>query len=825
VAVKRTGPGWTDTPEGRERLRREARAAAALNHPRLAAVHDVIETEQGPHVVMEYVEGETLAAVLKRGAVPTERALQIGIELAEGLAVAHAGGVIHRDLKPGNVMLTVDGHVKILDFGLARQTSSLKAPGTTPLTVPGGWLGTPGYCAPEQLLGHPADERSDLFSLGAVLYELFTGARPFDSTDAIAMAATMARPVTPPARLRPEVARPVSDLIVRLLHPEPSQRPRSAEEVRTVLSAAYAASSSASTAKQALGGRRVPRRTVWIALGLLAIVVAGVAYYRWRQGFAVTASPARPLVLAVLPLENMTGDRANEFLGNGFADSLITDLSTVPGLTVLSRAAVREAGAGSPSVLASDLGANWLLGGSVQGTRDRFRVNLALTGADGTVAWSRHFDGSLSSVLDLQPQLAQAVGDALPLRVGTAARERLARAPTNNVEALAAYWRGRQLLENPDDEQSVKAAIDAFNEAVTLDPRFASAYAGLADASWSRYTQTRDASWVSRTLDASQKALDLDPNQPAVWVARATVHRGTGATKEALEDIDRALQQQPAYDDALRLRARTLSDLGRHDEAAAAMQQALALRPDYWGNHEALGSVFWRAGRRSEAIDAYQKALGLKPDVARVHYNLGIVYQDEGQFDRALAAYKKAASITPAAPPFSAIGTIEYARGDYAAALQSFQQAARLAPNFAIYQRNIGDTWVHLQQPARAKEAYRRAADLTRADLKVNPNNPEQMARLAVYLAKSGEFGESEQWIERSLAGEGRTYEVYYRDAVAYAIMGRGDAALEHIARALGMGASRSRVQQEEDFAALRGDPRFKQLLANESGGEKRSPR
>ncbi|HSL20778.1 MAG TPA: tetratricopeptide repeat protein [Vicinamibacterales bacterium] len=828
VAVKRTSGGWTDSPEGRERLRREARAAAALNHPRIAAVHDVLETSEGPQVVMEYVEGETLSSVLRRGRVPLERALQIGIELAEAVGAAHANGIVHRDLKPANVMITMDGHVKVLDFGLAKHRPPIveRAPKATPLTAPGEWLGTPGYTAPEQFLGSAADHRSDLFSFGAILYELFTGRRAIEATDALSLAAAISRPIPPASQIDRALPQPIAEVIDRLLKLQPSDRPRSADEVRTILSAAFSATSRTRTAR---ADRRASAHRiatwVWAVVALVLVLAGTAAYMKWRSSAGVTAATGRPVVLAVVPLDNLTGDASNDFLGSGFAASLITDLSPLPGLTVLSRAAVREAGAsGEPARIARQLGATLVLGGDVHRSADQLRVNLVLTAADGSIVWSDAFSGRYSALLDLQPQLAEAVSAGLPLRLSADARERLAQAPTNNVEALAAYWRGRQLMEKPDDQAAVRGAFEAFRHAVSLDQRFAAAQAGLAEAAWQRYVQTRDAQWADRALEATDRALALDPRQPSVWISRATVHRGTGRTVEALVDLDRALELQPNSDEALRLKGRLLVDQGKVQEAVSVLEQAIARRPQYWGGYDALGAALYFAGRRREAIKAWERAAELRPDVSRSYHNLGIAYREEGNLDKALEYYRKAVEITPMPQAYSAIGEVHYLRGEYEAALASFAEAARLAPNESTLRRNLGDTYRRLKNDARAREAYEEAVRLARADLQVNPNSAVTKSRLAVYLAKLGRAGEAQNHAAEALASADRSRDVHYRVAVVYALTGHRDAAFDQLERAIALGYSPLRVREDEDLAILQDDPRFTLLLARPRAGENRRP-
>jgi eukaryotic-like serine/threonine-protein kinase len=831
VALKRVGGGWNDTDAGRDRLRREARAAAALNHPRIAAVYDVLETEAGPHLVMEYVEGETLSTLLRRERLTVERTLQIALELTEAIAAAHDAGIVHRDLKPSNVMIARDGHVKVLDFGLAK----LRAPdpASRPLTGSGMSLGTPGYSAPEQLLGQKADHRSDIYSLGAILYEMCAGRPAFDGAEATAFSAAITTRVTPPSQWNPSVPRPVDELICRALSPSPDKRPQSLHEVRTILSAAFAAIGDARTTSAAAGGSSgIPLLRFSPAMAALAIVLivamAGVAaYLRWGRAAPVTlpGEGAQGPVVAVLPLENLSANPEHEYVAAGIADSLITDLTGLPGIIVLSRAAVREVGGERDITKAArQLGATYVFHGTVQHAVDNMRVNLRLAGADGGQLWTRAFVGPSEDLFGLQRRLAEAASEPLRVSLTEAQRDRLGRRPTKHVSALAAYWRGRDLLERTEAPGSAAAAVKAFEEAVELDSGFALAHAGLAEAAWVSYNQTKDTEWVDRALAASSRAVDLDAGQPLVWISRAQVLRGLGRHEEALRDLEQALKLEPADPDALQRKGRLLSDLGRREEAIEVLREAIAVRPGYWGNYDALGGVYYFLGRREEAVQMFERVIELQPDSLRGHTNLGAVYQALGQQERALESYRTAVKIAPVWQAYANIGVILRDRGEHEAALASLQEAAKLAPNHASVRLNIGDTWQRLGNAEKARAAYAEAVALMRRDLEVNPNHSPTMGLLAVLLAKLGERREAAQLIARALAADPRNHNLHYRAAVVHALSAQPDAALDALEQALALGYSRALVPNDQDLQSLHGNPRFTRMLASTDAAGQRRP-
>jgi serine/threonine protein kinase len=341
VALKTVKSAEADTTEGRQRLMREARAAAALNHPHIATVHDVLDVEGKVIVVFEYIEGDTLAARLQRGPLSIAEAVEVAWQLADALATAHGQGVIHRDLKPSNVVLSPDGRAKVLDLGIARLVpAGHDIHASVPGTVGGGLVGTPGYAAPEQYLSRNVDGRADLYSLGVMLYEMIAGSRPFAGHDAVALATSVLRETAPKLASSTDVFVPsrLEALVARLLDRDPARRPSSGDEVLVELSPLRDIESSPLARRTLLLRRRVPKSAIAAtAITVLALLIL-LARLQWN---ATRTGPPMPVV-AVLPLANISGDTANDYLGAGLAESLITSLAAAPSVTELSRSAVEE---------------------------------------------------------------------------------------------------------------------------------------------------------------------------------------------------------------------------------------------------------------------------------------------------------------------------------------------------------------------------------------------------------------------------------------------------------------------------------------------------
>jgi eukaryotic-like serine/threonine-protein kinase len=815
VALKTFAGEAASTPQGRDHLLREARAAARLSHPNIAAVHDVLDIEGELVIVFEYVEGETLAARLRRGRLAVADALHIAQQLADGLAAAHAQGVIHRDLKPANVMLMHDGRAKILDFGIAHSLSR-ETEETSPTLLPtaGLYAGTPAYAAPEQWLGEPLGPYTDVFALGLVLFEMLGGRRPFDAESRLALMQQVIEAPRPRIReINPHVPPSVDALIHGALAPNAAQRPPTARDVANVL---HAIEHDVGTVNYKPAGRIAARVGPW-SIAAIVVLIAVIA------ALVATLGRSRPLpgkppvpVVAVLPLSNMTGSAANEYLTAGIADSLTTSLASLDGITVLSRAGVmgvwgREK---RPSELAKELGASYLVEGAVQQAGDRVRLSINLVRPDNSVQWAESVEGVLESVFELQSRLAASLGRALSVQLSAAERAKLAEQPTGNRDALSAYWRGRALLDRRDVKGNTEAALGAFDQAVRLDPNFAIAHAARGEALWFRYVDTREPSAAQEAIAAGYTALRLDPNRANVRYSLAVSLAGSGRLDEAIDELQRALALQPNYDDARRELGNALAVKGRLDEAVVEYRKAIELRPNFWGHYSSLGVNLYRAARYDEAIEAFKKVIELQPDNYFGYQQLGTVYQAKGDDERAMEQYQRANSIRPSAAAYANLGAIYHRRGLFTTGIAAYQESIKLRPNAPGTFRNLGDAYARVGRVADARAAYREAIRLTEAELKVNPNDAVNVASLAVYYAKAGDRKMARETLERAQQFAPANVQVLVRAAQVDAIAGDRAAALDALERAVAAGYSRKSIADEEEFAVLKNEPRFQALVA-----------
>jgi tetratricopeptide (TPR) repeat protein len=533
----------------------------------------------------------------------------------------------------------------------------------------------------------------------------------------------------------------------------------------------------------------------------------------WLRDRFVSRPPVGSTV-AVLPFANLSGDSSNEHLGPGIAESLTIGLASLPALTVVSRDAAREAAEGGRDArrVAQNLGVAYVVDGSIQQSGDRVLVTASLLRADAVVAWADSFEGSRDKIFELQETVATALLRAIEATVNPGARDSDGSLTKNRI-ALERYWQGRALLERRDRPGNLAEAIAGFEEAVQHDSSFALAYAGLGEAYWLQYSDSRDQADSTRAEEAAREALRLDPDNATVRYSAALTYEGVGDTDRAIDELRRALALRPRYDDARRALGDILANRGLIDEAVAEYQKAIAVRPLYWEHHRALGNALFNATRYADAARAFEEVIRLRPDNRTGYQNLGTALQAMGRADEALRNYQLANEREPAASTFANIGTLFYQRGDFKNASENYRKAVDMRPNNAALHRNLGDALRRQGAAQDAESAYARAVALLQSDLTVNPNNPRTLASLAVYQAKLGRRTDAGATARRAEELSPDDAQVLFRCAVTYALLNEQQTALTYLRKALDEGFDRATASAEEDLDSLRTLAEFKALV------------
>jgi serine/threonine-protein kinase len=803
VAIKRVRSAGD--PDGQRQIMREARTVALLNHQNIAAIYDILDHDGTLHIVMEYVEGETLASKLREGPLAPEIALEYTRQIAHALAYAHGEGVIHCDIKPSNVMITPDGRARVLDFGIARFDTTLRGDDekTTSTNV---LRGTPSYMAPEVRLGAPPSTRSDVYSLGIVLFELLTARRPYEGVDPLKLLDSPGNQTPTLRDIVPAVSRELSDLVGRAIAPDPRRRIGSIGELRMGLDAV-------ATSKTRTGGQYLRLFSWRWATPALALTAGCIALLAGVARLPGAGTPTRESSVMGVLIFNTSGDDKNDHLGAGLTDSLISTLAAAPGITAVPRTTLVPylAKPGELPKAVRDLRLTHVLTGGVQRSGPQLRFTMNLLNADQAILWTGTFDGSVDDVFHLEQRVADGTMKALRARgfVTADAVAQARRPPTSNPAAFETYSHGRVLLDRSDVPGNIDRALGLFERAVQMDPQFVRAHAAIGETAWLKYRTTKDRAWIDRARVSTMEALQLAPDDPSVRHALAVIDHGTGRSDQAIAHLEQILKIQPASDEAHRLLGRIYSDRGQFARAIEELREALRIRPDYAPTIRALGLAYYDAGKLDDAIAVFTTLTALQPDNASAFQNLGTAYHAAGQLDRAEVAYERANALAPKATTMSNIGIIRHMRGDYARAAAAYRQAIALHSKDPWIHRNLGDALWMAGDRAAARAAYRQAIELANDELKVNSTEAQTHALVAFCEAKLGRGEAARRSLNEALRLAPNDAEVVYKLAVIEVLNRNLDAGLAALQRAVKLGYPAKRLAADRDLDPIRTRPGF----------------
>jgi serine/threonine-protein kinase len=713
VAIKLLPADLTADAHSRERLRREALAVAAIDHPYICKIFEIGEHDAVLFLVMEYVAGETLHRRLRDGALPLSDALRVAGEVAEALQAAHARRFLHRDLKPANIMLTEQGHVKVMDFGLAKRVEDLPSPDQATgelegpqLTAFGVVVGTPDYMSPEQLKGVTLDVRSDLFSFGVIVAEMITGRHPFRRQST---AETLAAVLGEPPDLSGDMPDGLTSILRRLLAKNPADRYGSAAELRADL--ARLASSAGVAAPAADGARAWQKRLIWRA----SVLGAGILVYLIvMSGLLRRPSPAPNVAsairsIAVLPLDNYSGDPNQDYFAEGMTDELTANLATISQLRVISRgSAMQFKGKDRPSTpdIAGKLNVDAVVEGSVSRSGDTVRITAQLIDARADRhLWAHTFERNSRDVLALQGELAAAIAREIDVRLTSSEQMRLTTARIVIPEAHDAYLKGRYFFNRPSDE-NLQKAIAQFEDAVRLSPEFALAFSGLSDAYlWAGYNEgvLTATEAKPRARDAARKAVQLDDESAEAHTSLAVFklfyeHDLAGCERE----FRRALTLNPNYAFAHDQFGLALSFQGRFDDAVAQGKRAIELDPLSPQVLLDATTPFMFQRNAAPAKELARKAAELDPTYFFPVLVDGWIDLEIGKFREAIPALKKAQTME--SPPFvTAYLAFAYgAAGDREAAMSELTQLGKISRDGKILPFNLALVYLGLGERSRA---------------------------------------------------------------------------------------------------------------------------
>ncbi|MFY9585147.1 MAG: tetratricopeptide repeat protein [Candidatus Acidiferrales bacterium] len=831
VALKRVAPRLQADEGYRQRFLREAQYASGLTNQNVAGVYDVLETDGEIFLVMEYVEGQTLR---RRLAEPLgfQEFLGIAEQCAAALAAAHERGIVHRDIKPENIMLTPAGQVKILDFGVAKQVPNPDDAATLE-TLGGGsssFAGTPAYMAPEVLLEKPSDQRVDIFSLGVVFYEALTGRTPFRGGNFLQTCDRVLHEVPAPlARLNPKVPAELDRIVTKMLAKDPAERYATAADLLVDLRAfEHAGAYPATPLPRALPSKpqvdRGRHGKRWVLLAVLALLLVAVIGFllpnAWR--WSSRQSGARVLVgpknLAVLPFQAIGGQPENQAYSDGITETLtthLTQLTATHALQVVPAREVRMRRVSSAEAARKELGVSLVLEGTFDRSGNVVRVNYALVDT-GTLRQLRAatITADASNPFAVQDRVAESTVGLLELELKPRERQALETHGTQVAGAYEFYLQGRGYLQNYDKPENVENAVSVFGRALSLDPNYALAHAGLGEAYWKKYEVRKESQWIDSARKACERARALNSKLAAAHICLGTVEDGTGHSEKAVSEFQRALETEPTSDDAYRGLGAAFEHLGQLAQAERTYRQAIELRPHYWAGYNWLGVFYFNQARYPEAAEMFKQVVALAPDSFRGYSNLGAIYVQQGRYREAIPTLERSVAVRPTAGAFSNLATAYFYQRRFADAARTYQEALKLDDRDYRLLGNLADAlyWTPGRR-AEAAAAYRKAIALAEGKLQVNARSARVLADVGSYHAMLDERQPALARLRRALEIAPDNPDVRFKAALIYIQLGDSDRALGWLEQAAAAGFSTAIIRDTPDFDPLHANPRFQALL------------
>jgi eukaryotic-like serine/threonine-protein kinase len=724
VALKLLPSHRSTDDAARRRLTEEAKAASALDHPHIATIYDIGDAPDGRlFIAMAFYEGESLRDRLERGPLPVGEAVAVATQLADALAAAHAVGIVHRDVKPGNVILTQSGGVKLVDFGVAKLPAARAAASLM--------AGTPPYMSPEQFRGEEVDGRADIWSLGVVLYEVLSGRRPFGGADEAALLRAIQNETPPELRqLNPEVPAPLARIVERCLARSPATRFASASELRDALRAPSATGTS-HRRRRLRGAALALALMVGIAAGVRLLVGGGAVPPPPSDGSTATLAPgaptSEPTRLAVLPFANLGTDPEDEYFAEGLTDEMISRLAGLSQLRVIARTSVLRYQGADRSIpdVAAELGVVRLLEGGIRRVEDRVRITVQLVDASTQEAlWSEAYDAELEDVLGVQRDIAERVAAALQLRLEPGDRQTFAVTGTVDPDAYLLYLRGRHFL-NRRTEQALHQAVESFQDAIRRDTAFAAAHASLAEAYMhlGNYGFAPAEHVFPQARRAAERALGLPDGPAEAHAVLALLHVAERDFASAEQAFLRALALRPNDATARHLYGFFLGIRDRTAEALREVRLAQELDPLALPITSSLARLLTYAGETGEAFEHLDAAIRLEPAYPWTWFGLALAQTQRDAHGEAVRTAERALDLAPGQPRLRAtLAALQARAGDDAPARQLLRELeAATEPDAYAYELTLVHAALGEIDPAFARLSRTRWSSETLFSLRTDP--------------------------------------------------------------------------------------------------------
>jgi eukaryotic-like serine/threonine-protein kinase len=824
VALKFISTEKMGKEESRKRFLREAQAAAALDHPNIGTIYEIDEAQGQIFLAMSYIKGFSLGEKIKLSPLSVEEALDISMQVTEGLQEAHEKGIIHRDIKSSNIMITKKRQAVIMDFGLAKLKERSKITQTATI------MGTVAYMSPEQALGEEVDLRTDIWSLGVMMYEMLTGKLPFEAhSDQLVLHSILQMNPPPVTSKRSGIPLEFEAVINKCLEKDPDDRYQTAADLKADLRRLKRDEASGQTRfpirsvkkapfphsmKKAL----IPAALMILLLFLLLLIPSTRQSIEKWFGFEIVKSEKR---LAVLPFTVVGGDESDHALIIGLTDTLTRKLirleSFQESLWVLPLENVIRYNITNPSRAYRVFGVPFSVTGSFKRMGNIFSLTLNLIDAKTmTQLKSRTITDQMANISTLQEGVATHILEMLSLELSPQAGPVLRAGETTDLDAFQSFLKGIGHTPRRERQGDLDKAIRFFEQAVEEDPHYVLAFIELSRAYLKKFDQTKNPIWVKKAQLSCQHAVEMSESFSSSHVMLGAIYRKMGRDEEAIKNFQRALELDPLDYEAAQELARMYENKGRLDEAIKLLKKFIDIKPGYWAVYSNLGYFYYHQGNYEQAEKMYRYSTEFMTENVNDYNNLMAIYYQLGDIESAREAFEKSVAIEPDAHTYINMGTIYFYQRRYADAMAMYEEAIELGGDEYYVWSYLADSCRFAGHKEKAPDAYKHAIQLAEEELKMDPNNALLLSRMAVIYAQLKNQKKAFDHISRAEELASNDVSILLNSILVFEIIGQRDQALQAFKKYLQQGGSLEEIRGQADLSGLRTDSLYQKITGKE---------
>ena len=808
IALKFLPNSYSFDEDIKKRFVHEAKAVSKIQHNNICTIHEINETEDGQlFICIDYYEGESLKEKLKNGRLELNGALDITLQICEGLKKAHEKNIIHRDIKPANIFITKDGIVKILDFGLA------KMKGQSQLTKFESTIGTTAYMSPEQAKGDEVDQRTDIWSLGVVFYEMISGNLPFKGEFDQAIIYSILNKT--PDEL--DVPKKIKNFISKCLQKKVINRYMSIDEILVEFN--LVPSSSLKKGKVSINRgmfERVRKNKITLALLVLIILLISVLGWFVFNNLNILSNKPEAKQVAVLPFDNIGNDPASQAFCDGLVETLTSQLTQLPqfntSIQVIPSSEIHARHITSAKQAAQIFGADLAVTGSIQKYSGKIRliINLVDTKSLRQIS-STSGDYTLSNVYNFQDDVVRKLSTILAVNIRPEEIEKINRGGTENIDAYILYTQGKGYLQNYWSAKNINTAIRLFHEALGKDSEYVLAFAGLTEAYIKKFKYQKITNYLDSASIYNEKAKSLNGNLPLVHIASGMILNEKGEFEKSVSEFKKAIEEDKYNFEGYNGLAISYQSLNLNIKAEQTYKQSIKLKPAYWVGYNKLGIFYYSHGEFNKAVEQFQKVVELTPDNTFGLNNLGAVYMYLGKWSEAKSAFTHVTKLQSDYSAYSNLGSIYFFHDeDFKNAADMYQKALALDSSNYLMWGNIASAYYQI--PAYKDKSvfyFNRAIDLAEKELKLNPRNSSTLSSLASYYSMLGEKDKSIQDLNKALELSPGDVDIIDQGIVVNETLGKRNEALKLTRKILEKGFPISKLEKSPDLKDLIKDKRF----------------